>query len=77
MLVIYVLYSIAYWNILAVLLCSSSSISNPCIDPSVLNLGVFALELVFEDFKLLCEFQISAKMFIPRAELGLKGSVPL
>jgi hypothetical protein len=55
MLVIYVLYFITCWNILAALLCSSNFASNPCIDPGVWNLGVYPLELVFEDPKLLCE----------------------
>jgi hypothetical protein len=75
MLVIYVLYFSTYWNILLVLLCSSNSISNLYTNPSVWDLGVCPLELVYEDPKLLCEVQISPKMFVPVVELGLEGNI--
>jgi hypothetical protein len=55
MLVICMLYSATYWNILVALMCSSNSTSSPCIDLGVWNLGVCPLELIFEELKLLCE----------------------
>jgi hypothetical protein len=76
MLVIYVLYFAAYWNILVAFLCSSNSFSNPYIDPGVWSLGVCSLELVSKDPRLLCEVQISPKMFVPVVELGFEGSIP-
>jgi hypothetical protein len=75
MLVICVLYFAAYQNILATLLCSSSFASNPCKDPGVWNLGIYPLELVYEDLRLLCEVQISPNVFEFIAELGLEGGI--
>ncbi len=76
MLVICVLYSTAYWNILITFLCSSKFASSPCIDPGVWNLGVSPLELIFEKRKLRCEVQITPNTFVHVAELGIEGSIP-
>jgi hypothetical protein len=52
--VIYTLYFLANWNILATLLCSSNFASIPCLDLGVWNLGVWPLKLVPERPRLLC-----------------------
>jgi hypothetical protein len=52
--VIYTLYYIACWNIVAALMCSSNFSSIPCISPGVWNLVVWPLELVPNEPKLLC-----------------------
>jgi hypothetical protein len=58
------------------LLCSSSFASNPCTNPSVRNLRVCPLETLFKDPILLCEVQISPKMFVPIVEPSLEGGIP-
>jgi hypothetical protein len=76
MLVIYVLYFATGLNVLAALLCSSNSTSNPCVNLCVWNLWVCHLELVFEDRRLLCEVHISSRMFIYVAKFGLESNIP-
>ncbi len=75
MLVICVLYFVAYWNILVALLCSSKPTSNPYINLGVWNLGIYRLELVYEEPRFMCEVQISPNTFVPIIELGLEGSI--
>ncbi len=74
--VICTLYFVAYWNIEVTFLCSSNSTSIHCTDPSVWNLGVWPLELVFNEPKLLCVIQISPNTFMHVAEHGFKGNIP-
>jgi hypothetical protein len=76
MLVICVLYYVAYWNILVTFLCSSKFASSPCINLGVWNLGVCFMELVFEEPTVFCEVHISPKMFVFIVEFGFKGSIP-
>jgi hypothetical protein len=76
MLFIYVLYFIAYWNILVVLLCSFNSAFSCYMYLSIWNLGVYPLELLSKKLGLLHEVQISPKMFVLVAKLGLEGSIP-
>jgi hypothetical protein len=63
--VICTLYSTICWNIVTTLLCSSNFASIPCTNPSVWNLGVWPLELVPNEPRLLCAVQTSPNAFVP------------
>jgi hypothetical protein len=74
--VICTLYSVTYWNIVVISLCSSTFASSLCTDPSVLNLGISPLEFVHDEPSLLCVVQTSPNTFMHVIGLGFEGIIP-
>jgi hypothetical protein len=74
-LVICTQYFVACWNVLTTLLCPSKYDSSPCIDLGVWKLGMWPLERVLEEPKILCVVQIFPNTFVHVVKLGLEGSI--